>query len=105
MKFNSESRYNSIWFGLLTGLILIFTVSSIIILANSKDYSLWYHYGNFFSDILIRTRVLLSLKGGAISTLTLFYLFLNKKMYSSVRGVIFSVIIPVALVIYGIFAK
>jgi hypothetical protein len=105
MKFNSESTLNSIWFGFTTGIILIFIITSIIIVANSSDYSLWYHYQHFFEDYLIKTRVLLSIKGGAISTLLMFYLFLNKKMYQSVKGVIFSVIIPVIMMIYGYFAS
>ncbi len=109
MKFNADSSFNSIWFGFLTGIILIFIVTSIIIIANSKDFSLWYHYANFFerSDFggLIRTRVLLSIKGGGIATLLLFYLYLNKRMYKSVKGLIFAVIIPVAVMVYGYFVS
>jgi hypothetical protein len=107
MKFNSGSSLNSIWFGFFTGLLLIFTVTSIIIAANSSDFSIWFHFVHFFDDTefgdIIRTRVLLSIKGGAIATLLLFYLFLNKKMYKSVRGVIFSVIIPLIIMVYGYF--
>jgi hypothetical protein len=109
MKFNSQSPLNSIWFGAVTGIVLIFIITSVIIVANSSDYSLWFHYANFFEDspfgALIRTRVLLSVKGGAIATLLLFYLFLNKKMYQSVKGVIISVIIPVVVMIYGYFVS
>ena len=108
VKFNANSKFDSYWFGFLSGLILAITVTSVIIIANSGDYTLWDHYKNFFNSdgisSLLRSRVLLSVKGGAIAILPLFYLFINKKMYRAVRSLIGIVALFGILMIYGYFA-
>ena len=107
MKFKANSKFDSIWFGIISGLIVAFVITSIIIAANSKNLSVWDHYRYFFdSDLnssILRAGVLLSLKGGAISILPLFYLFLNKNMYKSVKGLLGLVIFLGILVVSGYF--
>jgi hypothetical protein len=92
MKFEKHSKYDKIWIGLVSGLIIATLVTLIVILANAKDYTIAEHFKYLFNDdefgALLRSRVLLSLKGGALGIMPLFYLFLNKKMYRSVKGVI-----------------
>lgn len=108
MKFKANSKFDSIWFGAVSGLIVAIIITSIIIAANSGDYPVWDHYKHFFDSdgisSILRARVLLSVKGGAIAVLPLFYLFLNKKMYKSVKGLLGTVVFLGILVVYGYFA-
>ncbi len=92
MQFTKQSKYDKIWIGIISGLLISAVVTLIIIFANAKDYGVGEHFKQIFKhdefSALLRSRVLLSLKGGAIGIMPLFYLFLNKKMYRAVRGVI-----------------
>jgi len=92
MKFEKKSKYDKVWIGIVSGLITASLVTLVIISANAKDYSVAEHFKHLFDDeefsAMLRSRVLLSLKGGAIGIMPLFYLFLNKKMYRSVKGLI-----------------
>ena len=107
MKFKANSKFDSILFGAFSGLIVAVLITSIIIGANSGDFPVWDHYKHFFDsdDIssILRSRVLLSVKGGAIAVLPLFYLFLNKNMFKAVRGLIGIVVLLGILVVYGLF--
>jgi len=105
MKFNANSPFNSFWFGAVSGFLVAFLVTTVIIIANSEDYTVFDHYSNFFKSSLLRARILLSVKGGGLAVLPLFYLFLNKKMYKSVKGLMSIVILLVIIVIYGYFAQ
>ncbi|MCD4794199.1 MAG: hypothetical protein K8R54_13260 [Bacteroidales bacterium] len=108
MKFKANSKLDSFWFGAVSGLIVAILITSIIISVNSGDYPVWDHYKHFFDsdDIssILRARVLLSVKGGAIAVLPLFYLFLNKNMYKAIKGLIGIVVSLGILVVYGFFA-
>lgn len=103
-----KSKFNSISVGLLSGFLIAFIVTSVIIYANSGDYKVIEHYQHFFDKNgigrLLRARVLMSLKGGAIAVLPLFYLFLNKKMMNAVKGLIAIVAVIGILVVWGILS-
>jgi len=92
MRFDKKSKYDKIWIGIVSGLITASLVTLIVIAANAKDYTVLEHFKHLFDNEefspMLRSRVLLSLKGGAIGIMPLFYLFLNKKMYRSVKGLI-----------------
>jgi len=92
MEFEKKTKYDKIWIGIVSGLITASLVTLIVISANTKDYSTTEHFKHLFDkeefSAMLRSRVLLSLKGGAIGIMPLFYLFLNRKMYRSVRGLI-----------------
>ena len=109
MKFKANTPFDSYWFGAISGLAVVVLITSIIIAANSGDFPVWDHYKYFFDsgDIssILRARVLLSVKGGGLAVLPLFYLFLNKKMYKSVKGLMGIVLLLVFIVIYGYFTQ
>ncbi|NPA67733.1 MAG: hypothetical protein GXO50_03895 [Chlorobi bacterium] len=92
MKFEKKSKYDKIAVGIATGLITALTVTLIVIYANSKDYTVSDHFKYLFdkSEIgkILRSRVLLALKGGALGIMLPFYLALNKNMYNIVKGLI-----------------
>jgi len=92
MRFEKKSKYDKIWIGIVSGLITAISVTLIVISANAQDYSISEHFKYVFINdeigAILRSRVLLSLKGGAIGIMPLFYLFLNKKMYKAVKGLI-----------------
>ncbi len=92
MRFEKKSKYDKIWVGIVSGFITASVISLIVIAANAKDYTTIEHFKYFFGDNefspILRSRVFLSLKGGAIGVMPLFYLFLNKKMYKAVKGLI-----------------
>ena len=104
MKLKANSKLDKFIVGVISGLIVAFIITTIIINANIKegDVSIWEHYIHFFNIALYRSRVLLSLKGGAIAVLPLFYLFLNKKMMKAVKGLIAVVAFIGLLVVWGI---
>lgn len=108
MKFKANSKFDSIWFGIISGIIIVLLITSLIIYVNSEDYSVWDHYKYFFDSddfsILLRARVLLSIKGGAIAVLPVFYLFINKKMYKAVKGLMGVVALLAILAVYGYIA-
>ena len=106
MKLKANSKLDKFIVGVISGLIAAFIITTIIINANIKegDVSVWEHYRHFFDIPLLRSRVLLALKGGAIAVLPLFYLFLNKKMMKAVKGLIAVVAFIGLLVVLGIFS-
>ena len=107
LNFNKKSKLNNEFFGVISGLFVSLTITSIIIYANSKNISVWEHYIHLFdsNDIgsIIRPSVLMSLKGGAIAVMPIFYLFLNKKMMRAVKGLIGVVAVIGILIVWGIF--
>ncbi len=92
MRFEKKSKYDKVWIGIVSGLITASLITLVVIYANAKDYTVAEHFKYLFNDeefsAMLRSRVLLSLKGGAIGIMPLFYLFLNKKLYRSVKGLI-----------------
>jgi len=104
MIFKQNSKLDNFFVGVLFGLIVAFIITTIIINANIKepDLTVWDHYKYFFKNPLSRSRVLLSLKGGAIGVLPLFYLFLNKKMMKAVKGLVAVVALIGIIVVWGI---
>ncbi len=92
MMFEKKSKYDKIWVGVAGGLIAAVSVTLIIIYANSQDYTVADHlkflFGNDEISAILRSRVLLSLKGGAIGIMPLFYIFLKKNRYNAVKGLI-----------------
>lgn len=113
MKFNSNSVFNSYWFGAASGFILAFIVTTIIIAVNAKEYTVWEHYFYFFDKeeitpllrAQLRSALLLSVKGGGLAVLPLFYLFLNKKMYKAGKGLIGFALFLVLIAVYGWFLQ
>jgi|GEM_PF-2871512 hypothetical protein len=105
MNTYEHSKRNALYIGILSGLVVVFIITSIIIQANIKEDGLnvWDHYIHFFDSPIARTRVLLSLTGGAIGLLPVFYFFLNKKMMKSVRGVIIILVIAGLMIAWGKF--
>jgi len=108
LNFKQNSIFDNFILGILLGLIVAFIVTSIIINANSVNFSVWEHYLHVFDrdDIgkIIRPSVLSSIKGGAISILPLFYLFINKKMMKTVKGLITVVAFIGIFIVWGIFS-
>jgi len=108
LKLKQNSILDNYIFGIVLGFIVAFIVTSIIINANSANFSVWEHYRYVFdrNDIgrIIRPSVLLSLKGGAIAVLPLFYLFINKKMMKTVKGLITVVALIGLFIVWGIFS-
>ncbi len=108
MKFIFKSKLDTFITGVSLGLIVAFIVTTVIIYANASDYNVWEHYKLFFKNNgigkLLRARVLMSLKGGAIAVLPLFYLFLNYKMMKAVKGLIAVVAVIGILVVWGILS-
>ena len=104
MKLKTNSKLDKFIVGVISGLIVAFIITTIIIIANIKagDLNVWEHYKHFFDMPYLRSRVLLALKGGAIGVLPLFYLFLNKKMMKSVKGLIAVVAFIGLLVVWGL---
>ena len=113
MKLKPDSPLNSWWFGILTGFISALTVTIIIIAAHAKDFTIWEHFKysvnpseiSPFFKTTIRARVLLSIKGGGLAVLPLFYLYLNKKMYKAVKGLMAFVFFLVIIAVYGYFIQ
>lgn len=107
LKFEQNSKLDNFTFGVFSGLIVSLLVTSIIIYANSKNFTVLEHYIHVFDndDVgkIIRPSVLLSLKGGAISVMPLFYLFLNKKMMKAVKGLIAAVAFIGIFIVLGVF--
>ena len=105
MKFKANSKLDTFIIGVISGLIVAFIITTIIINANIKveDVEVWDFYKHFF-ETPYKTIVLLSLKGGAIGILPLFYLFLNKKMMKAVKGLIAVVAFIGLLVVWGMIA-
>jgi len=106
-KFKENSKLDNFVFGFLSGLIVAITITSIIIYANSKNISVWEHYIHLFDSneigSIIKPSVLMSLKGGAIAVMPLFYLFLNKKMMKAVKGLIATTAIIGLVIVWGVF--
>ena len=92
MKFDKKSKYDKIQAGILIGLLTAGIITFIVIYANSKDYSVSEHFKYLFDDDeiskILRSRVLLALKGGAIGIMLPFYFALNRKWYQAVKGLI-----------------
>lgn len=107
LKFKENSSLDNFIFGLLSGLFVAISVTSIIIYANSENLSVWDHYLHLFDSnsvgSIIKPSVLMSLKGGAIAVMPLFYLFLNKKMMKAVKGLIACAAIIGLLIAWGVF--
>ncbi len=108
LKFKENSKLDKFIFGVFSGLIVSLLITSIIIYANSKNFTVWEHYLHMFdrNDIgkIIRPSVLMSLKGGTIAVMPLFYLFLNKKMMKAVKGLITVVAFIGIFIVWGIFS-
>ncbi len=105
MKFKANSKLDKFIVGVVAGLIVAFIITTIIINANIKtdQVVVWDFYKHFFKSPY-KTIVLLSLKGGAIAVLPLFYLFLNKKMMKAVKGLIAVVAVIGLLVVWGMLS-
>ncbi len=92
MKFEKKSKYDKIWAGIIIGLLTAGTVSFIVIYANSEDYTVSEHFKYLFNNDeigkILRSRVLLALKGGAVGIMLPFYFALNKNLYNVVKGLI-----------------
>jgi len=92
MRFEKKSKYDKIWIGIITGLVTAGIIMFTVIYANSKDYSISDHFKYLFDNDefakIIRSRVLLALKGGAIGIMLPFYFALNRKWYHAVKGLI-----------------
>ncbi|MCF6365120.1 MAG: hypothetical protein L3J35_02850 [Bacteroidales bacterium] len=104
MILKQNSNLDNFFVGIISGLIAAFIITTIIVHANIKepDLTVWDHYKGFFKNPFFKSRILLSLKGGAIGVLPLFYLFLNKKMMKAVKGLIAVVALIGILVVWGI---
>ncbi len=105
MKFEKKSKLDKFWIGTLSGITVAAVVTVIVIYVNAKDYTVADHFIYFFDkdefSVILRSRVLLSLKGGAIGVMPLFYLFLNKKWYSAVKGLIGAAILIFLIIVAG----
>lgn len=103
----ANSKLDNFIFGLLSGLIVAISITSIIIYTNSNNLSVWDHYMHLFDSnevgSIIKPSVLMSLKGGAIAVMPLFYLFLNKKMMKAVKGLIATAAIIGLIIVWGTF--
>ncbi len=102
-----KSKFDNFILGFLSGLIVAIGVTSIIIYSNSNTLSVWEHYTHLFDSnevgSIIKPSVLMSLKGGAIAIMPLFYLYLNKKMMKAVKGLIATAAIIGLLIVWGVF--
>ncbi len=105
MKFEKKSKFDKFWVGMLSGITVAAAVTVIVIYANTGDYTVAEHFRYFFDEdefsLILRSRVLLSLKGGAIGVMPLFYLFLNKKWYSAVKGLIGAAVLIFLIIVAG----
>lgn len=91
----AKSKYNNIWLGLSLGLAI--PVITIFVFSFFKsDVDNFKSYIEFVWSISALSNIL-SLC--AIPNLAIFYLFLNKELYYSVRGVIFATLIWAVLVV------
>ncbi len=92
IQFDKKSKYDKIWVGIFTGLITAGIITLTVIYANAKDYGISEHFKNIFHNDeiakILRSRVLLALKGGAIGIMLPFYFALNRKWYNAVKGLI-----------------
>ena len=90
-----KSKYNNVWLGLALGLIIPFITIIIFSLFKSADNN-FIEFIEFALSISALSNIL-SLC--ALPNLAIFYLFLNKELYYSVRGVIFATLILAILVV------
>lgn len=91
----AKSKYNNLWLGLALGLAI--PIITIFIFSFFKsDVDNFKSYIEFVWSISALSNIL-SLC--AIPNLAIFYLFLNKELYYSVRGVIFATLIWAVLVV------
>ena len=102
MKFKANSKFDSYAFGIISGFVVAIIITSIIIISRSGDFGLLDHYIHLFDSPILRSRVSASLKGGALALLPLFYLFLNKKMYKAVKGLMGVAIFIGLFIVYGV---
>ena len=103
----NKSKLDNFLFGFLSGLILAVGVTSLIIYVNSNNLTVLEYYSHLFDrnkvGYIIKSSVLMSLKGGAIAVMPLFYLFLNKRMMNAVKGLVTVVAIIGLFIVWGIF--
>ena len=91
-----KSKYNRLWLGLVLGLII--PITSLFVFSFFKS-----DVDGFISflELVISISALSNILSlCAIPNLTIFYLFLNKELYYSARGVIFATVIWGGLVVY-----
>ncbi len=92
---NVKSKYNKLWLGLVLGIII--PIITIIIFSLFKsDVKNIVEFIQFTLSISALSNIL-SLC--ALPNLAIFYLFLNKELYYSARGVIFATLIWAILVV------
>ena len=109
MNFRKKSKYDKIWIGIVGGLFTASLITLIVIYANSEDYTVAEHFKHFFDDDeigdIIRSRVLLALKGGAIGIMLPFYLSINKNRYQTVKGLIGVAALIFIIIVIGAITK
>ncbi len=107
--FEKKSKYDKVWAGILTGILTASLITYIVIYANAKDYTVAEHFKYFFHkdefSLILRSRVLLALKGGAIGIMLPFYLSLNKKRYQTVKGLIGVAALIFIIIVAGAILK
>lgn len=92
---NVKSKYNKLWLGLVLGIII--PIITIIIFSLFKsDVKNLVEFIEFTLSISALSNIL-SLC--ALPNLAIFYLFLNKELYYSARGVIFATLLWAILVV------
>jgi hypothetical protein len=92
---NVKSKYNKLWLGLVLGIII--PIITIIIFSLFKsDVKNLIEFIEFTLSISALSNIL-SLC--ALPNLAIFYLFLNKELYYSARGVIFATLLWAILVV------
>ncbi len=94
-------KYNSIYIGVLIGVLSVFLSFIVFYLIRFNNISLTDYFGTLFHNKGILSP-LLSLAG--IPNLVFFYLFINKNKYKTARGIILATFILVlAVVLVKIF--
>ncbi len=107
MLFFKKKIQDKFLLGLISGLILAILFTVIIISINSEKVPVWDYFTHFFDKgvnaQVLRTGLLVSLKGGILADLPLFFLFLNRKMYRSVKGLMTGVLLLALFFMLGYF--